>query len=536
VRRGLSALLAATAISVFGPGSAAAAPGDLDPTFGNGGKAVIDLGGNDLGGAVAVQPDGKILVSGGTDAPPASSRDFMVARLTSAGALDRSYGLGTGYSRIDFSGGSDSASALIQQPDGKILVAGTATSAGGSPSNPNFDWGLTRLLNPEGTLDPSLVGNGRQTFSLMTTDYGTGVDLQGEKIIVAGTTGNDCGVARKNSDGSYDGGFAGGVIEATVNFGGSNDICNAVAVQGDGKIVVVGYNGSNFAVARLLPAGAPDTSFNGTGQRVLDLPGAAQAVAIQSDGKIVVAGNSGNDFGVYRLLPNGSSDSSFGDGGKLVVSVGATDQAGSVAIQANGKIVIAGSASTNNEDFAAVRLQPAGILDQTFGNGGKATVDIGSVYDHGSGMALQKDGKIVIAGYRLPGFTAGDIAVARLEGDPPDAAAKSSRCAGKKGTIIGTNKRDKLNGTRKRDVITGLAGKDTIKGLKGNDLICGGKGPDKLIGGPGKDTLLGEKQKDKLFGGPQKDKLLGGAAKDLIVGGGARDKINGGAGKDSERQ
>jgi Ca2+-binding RTX toxin-like protein len=176
------------------------------------------------------------------------------------------------------------------------------------------------------------------------------------------------------------------------------------------------------------------------------------------------------------------------------------------------------------ETFDIARFQPNGLLDTTFGDGGKVTIDFGSsgAYQTANGLVQQPNGKLIVAGYSQ----AANILVARLDGDPPGGSA-SGKCAGKKATIIGTAAKDKLKGTKKKDVISAGGGKDTVKGLKGNDLICGGKGKDKLVGGPGKDKLLGQQGNDKLLGGPGKDKLKGGPGK--------KDKLNGGPGKDSEK-
>jgi Ca2+-binding RTX toxin-like protein len=151
-------------------------------------------------------------------------------------------------------------------------------------------------------------------------------------------------------------------------------------------------------------------------------------------------------------------------------------------------------------------------------------VGFGGSYEFAAKLALQPDGKIVVAGW---GKDAGahDFSVARLQGDPGGAAVGPRRCAGKQATIIGTNAKDKLKGTKKKDVIAALGGKDLVKGKSGNDLICGGKGNDKLLGGKGKDKLLGGPGKDKLLGGPGKDKLLGGPGKDTLKGGPGKDSV-----------
>jgi hypothetical protein len=100
---------------------------------------------------------------------------------------------------------------------------------------------------------------------------------------------------------------------------------------------------------------------------------------------------------------------------------------------------------------------------------------------------------------------------------PPPVAAAARKCLGKKVTIAGTAKADKIKGTKKADVIAGLAGNDRISGLKGNDLICGEGGKDMILGGPGKDRISGGAGADVLKGGPDKDKLSGGAGQDTQV-------------------
>lgn len=108
-------------------------------------------------------------------------------------------------------------------------------------------------------------------------------------------------------------------------------------------------------------------------------------------------------------------------------------------------------------------------------------------------------------------------------------------CAGRPGTIFGTEASDDLVGTEGDDVFLGIGGRDEISGLGGDDVVCGGDGNDRLIGGAGKDRLVGEAGGDRLLGGNGKDRLLGGAGKDVLKGGKGKDVLKGGGGKDQEK-
>src|SRR6476469_8548699 len=160
-------------------------------------------------------------------------------------------------------------------------------------------------------------------------------------------------------------------------------------------------------------AGLLDSSFNGTGHKTINQNnnyGYAKSVAVQADGKILVVGYGNdysyyNNFTIYRLNPDGSADNTFGDGGR--VSLNPSDyyynssEAKDVAVQTDGKIVVVGSATNYNgyQSFAAVRLNTDGSLDNGFGNGGKVVTDNGyDMYSQGESVALDTDGKIVIAG------------------------------------------------------------------------------------------------------------------------------------------
>ncbi len=204
----------------------------------------------------------------------------------------------------------------------------------------------------------------------------------------------------------------------TTDFGVGDDAISSTALQPDGKIVAAGssFNGVNydFAIARYLPNGSLDSTFSDDGKLTLAF-GAdndyIRSVAIQPDGKIVVAGQSQNngsntDFALARYLPDGSLDSSFSNDGMLIVNMGVGNNgANSLALQSDGKIVVAGSSLTVNfSDFALARLMPDGRLDSSLNGVGFLTTGIGAYHDYGNAVVVQPDGKILVAGYSVGGY------------------------------------------------------------------------------------------------------------------------------------
>ncbi len=221
----------------------------------------------------------------------------------------------------------------------------------------------------------------------------------------------------------------GGDGKVTTDVGGSNDKdqANSIAIQSDGKIIVAGWSeGSihdDFALVRYDVNGSLDLSFNGNGKvttQVRNDSSFANSIAIQSDGKIVAAGYSyyptNDDFALVRYDVNGSLDSSFGTGGIVTTDVGGKqDIVYGVAIQSDGRIVVAGYSRdvSLRYDFALARYLPNGDLDPSFGTGGKVTTDMGCSTNVAQSIAIQSDGKIIAAGYCKNGSTSTDFALAR---------------------------------------------------------------------------------------------------------------------------
>ncbi|HEX5687465.1 MAG TPA: delta-60 repeat domain-containing protein [Ideonella sp.] len=416
---------AAAAALVCGVGVpiAQSADGDLDLTFSRDGKKLTDIAkSTDLARAVALQTDGKIVAVGQTYVNnDYSSEDFAVARYTANGKLDATFGV-KGRVTTDFPGLAAVPSAVVVQPDGKILVAGGAFSlfvfAG------NFE--LARY-NPDGSLDAGF-GNG----GIVTTNFGHGsyafsLALQPDgKIVAAGTSfvdfssddssDTDFALARYHPDGMLDETFGTGG-RVTTDFDGFNDDAFAVLVQPDGRIVAVGsaknpVNFYDFALARYLPNGAIDTTFGTAGKVRTDAGGhnfdRARAAALQPDGKIVAAGFGSSPFGaqkfaIARYGSNGVLDPSFSGDGRAQVDFGSCCQyANSVLVQGDGKIVVVGIADTesSDSDFLLARLNPKGSLDSTFGAGGKVRTSFGDLNGGAFGATLQPDGKIVAVGFQ----------------------------------------------------------------------------------------------------------------------------------------
>src|SRR6266436_4086226 len=222
---------------------------------------------------------------------------------------------------------------------------------------------------------------------------------------------------------------AGGDLDPTFGTGGkvttdlsrSTDLANAVAVQSDGKLVVVGqtyknndYSDEDFVVTRYNTDGTLDNTFGSRGRVRTDFPGLAavpSSVVIQPDGKIVVAGGAFplftflGDFKVVRYNPNGSLDTSFGVGGIVTKTFPEGSYAFEVALKPDGKIIAAGTVfvafdpgESSDTDFALARYNPDGTLDTTFGNGGTVMTDFFGNEDDAFSVLIQPDGKIVAVG------------------------------------------------------------------------------------------------------------------------------------------
>ncbi len=406
-------LAAAVLALVFATGLSAAA-GDLDPTFDGDGKAITDLGGTDEPGGVAVQADGKIVAAGFTQNPVTYDVEFALARYNADGSLDSGFGSG-GKLHTDFGGSFDAGQAVAIQADGKIVVAGFASSS----SSPTYsDFALARY-NPDGSLDSTFGASGKVMTNLQRNETAHALAIQADgKIVAVGRTraaasglDYDFAVARYNSNGSLDTSF-GGVGYVVTPFTSAYDVANSVLIQPDGKIVAAGVadtslpSTQDFALARYNPDGSLDGSFDGDGKVQTRDPVAAGAwsVAIQGDGRLVVAGGI-----IARYNADGNLDPSFGSNGK--VDLAGNSGAYVVLVQPDRKLVVAGSLyAPQGNDFLVARLLPDGSEDTSFGDSGQVHTDIGTnSYDELHAAILQSDRRIVVAGRTQPNSQSGPV-------------------------------------------------------------------------------------------------------------------------------
>jgi uncharacterized delta-60 repeat protein len=279
--------------------------------------------------------------------------------------------------------------------------------------------GTIESVVPPMTGFDGVLGNTAPTFinsnGKVTTDFGgyddaRSVTVQSDgKILLAGSSGDDFALARYNIGGSLDTSFSSDG-KLTTDFGGS-DFGNSVALQPDGKILLAGSSNGNFAVVRYNPNGSLDTSFGFNGRVTTDfgsLEDYGYSVTVQSDGKILLAGSSNGDFALARYNTDGSLDTTFSSYGKFTTDFGGPDYGYSVVLQPDGKILLAGTSSC---DFALARYNSDGSLDTSFNYDGKLATDFGD-YDFGHSVTVQTDGKILVTG-----SSNSDFALARYNSD-----------------------------------------------------------------------------------------------------------------------
>lgn len=383
--------------------------GGLDSTFSGNGLLRTDFDyGEENGNLLSIHGDGKIIMAGSSN-----YSNFAVVHYTSEGNLDIAFnGIGKLSGNLNQIGqGSTSYQGTAIQSDGKIVVGGSTWNGN------NTDFVMLRY-NDNGSLDNAFGNNGSKTTDLSVfVDGIKSIAIQKDgKIVAGGFTSDESGLrfalARYNADGSLDSAFSkDGIQNRKLSYYGQ---INSIALQADGKIVAAGnvWNGSNsdIAVTRYNTNGSLDSTFSKDGIMQTDLglsEDNGKAVVIQKDGKIVVAGSTYNyantDFVVIRYNADGTLDKSFNSTGILTANIGGNDEASGVALQQNGKIVVAGSMykfddyDYSNTDMATACFNTNGTPDNTFGNNGIVITDLGN-NDQSNAVAIESNGKIVIAG------------------------------------------------------------------------------------------------------------------------------------------
>lgn len=388
----------------------------LDPSFGIGGRVTAGPAGTAK--AVALQADGRIVAAIGN----------TLARYLPDGTPDASFG--TQGRVTEVLGSSNAGAEILDlavQPDGRIVAAGRARGTSQSPLA--YDFAAARF-EPDGARDPGFNGGQPlQVDWIGAPDHAHRVLLQPDgKIVLAGiattlytstTDDSAMGLVRLNADGSLDTGFGNGgraVAEfAQLDFG------YAAALQADGKLLVAGRvsqdrgDESDVGVARFNPDGTLDAAFGNGGRVIVDISpnwDEASALAVQPDGRIVLAvaySEAGNfAFGVLRLNPDGSPDAGFGRNGFAFRQIGpSADTPAALVLQADGRIVLAGSAldSVTSYDAIVTRFLPDGTPDAGFGTDGIYRFDTAQGRDGGHDLLVQPDGKLLLAGSAANGLS-----------------------------------------------------------------------------------------------------------------------------------
>ncbi|WP_418959495.1 calcium-binding protein [Streptomyces tritici] len=615
------------------PGTAAAAPGDLDPSFSGDGKVVTDVANQEYSQDVVIQPDGKI-VTLGNGADFEGPHDFVLVRYNTDGSLDTTFGGGDGILFTDF-GGHEEGRALTLASGGRIVAVGHSDS---------LETGARQLAvaryNADGSLDTTFSGDGMVLSTLGgTTPTSAGAVVMGtdDKIIVGGNQGGSGVVANFTAAGDLEAGWGLDSTGKTV-FPGISSV-NDLKIYGGETIVGAATGPTGFAAVRFYePSGGPDGTFGNDGVVTTAFGTGAESVGLQGF-DIVLAGSHGSgigsQFALARYDGNGTLDPSFDGDGLVTTSFGGNGAAGrDLAVQEDGKLVVVGAA---NADFALARYEVNGALDTTFGGDGRVTTDFETFWDEGQAVALQADGKIVASGngsdnhavarylvsgdptppptvdlsvnktgsttvslgdqavYTItvtntsttttatgvsvsdsitggsgtmisatpsqggactltattatcplgtiaPGASASftlrvepratgtlwdGAAIGAVDQDDPNTANDSRVFAttvnnARGCTIVGTSSFETINGTAGNDVICALSGSDTVNAGGGSDTVYAGPGNDLVNGGSGNDRLIGQSGNDRLNGDAGNDTLDtrdGVASNDAAYGG-----------------
>jgi uncharacterized delta-60 repeat protein len=393
------------------------ADGAHDTTWGAGGTATIT-------GPLALQPtgmalqsDGKVVLAG-KQHNPGGADDFAVARFTATGVSDPTFDV-DGWLTTSIVGDDDATGVAIQA-DGRILVAGSGDNPEGLV--------LARYLG-DGALDPSFDGDGKVFLagSYRARDIAIQPMIVSPfyKIVVAGSINDNFALIRFTSTGLLDTTFGSNGVATTTM--GTNSEAHALAVVAKsfnaflpiatGSVIIGGER--RLVVARFLPEGGSDGTFNGLGYLSTSINGYAVGYALAVTGtKAVVAGRAGSssvDCATVRYHDNGSLDASFdGDGIRVDDASARASIARAVARQGDGKLIVAGAilGAAGDLDFGLMRCHPDGSADASFGTAGRVVTPISAGDDVIHGIALQPDGKIVVAGESVNGIDS-EIAVAR---------------------------------------------------------------------------------------------------------------------------
>jgi uncharacterized delta-60 repeat protein len=401
---------------IFSFQSIAQSPGDLDKTFGNGGKVNVGIGGYyDVAKSMALQHDGKIVLVGYGKESIASFKGLSMARYLQNGEMDFDFGNYGIIHRVTKDLEGEAYSVTIQK-DNKIIVTGYSIS----PETNNEEITLIRFT-ANGNVDDSFGEKGFIVTKISDgKDVAESVTIQNDgKVVIVGTTNHkpttDIILVRYSENGIIDNSFGiGGFVTTDIN--SSLDVGKAVSIQQDGKIVVSGFthakNKFYVTLLRYKSNGDLDPTFGKSGIVATDINGrrGKMDMVIQSNGKIIVVApsevNNSHHFTVLRFNANGSLDKSFGNNGVTKTIIGNYSEAESVALDANGNIIVAGTTELGNEQFVVAMYDQNGVLVSDFGLDGVVKQSfIKNSVDRAHSVVIDSDGNIIVAGETKNGYT-----------------------------------------------------------------------------------------------------------------------------------
>lgn len=407
--------------------NAMAQSGTLDPTFGDNGKVHTGFGTNGYSraNAVAVQPDGKIIVGGAAytantvNTWQKDSENLTLVRYNTDGSFDTSFGNG-GIVMVDlykfYTNNTRSGTVydISIQPDGKIVAYGSAIAELGSEA-------ILMRFNSNGSIDAGFGINGKVTCNSGAVDSGNTLIIQPDgKIIALGVQSTQPSpsvwntqfvVERFNEDGTKDTAFGTDGRVVTIFGNGGYDMPEAIALQPDGKIIAVGMSATfQFAIARYNANGSLDTTFDGDGKVTTSFGTGSNSIAnfvkVHADGKILVAGhNSGGttlSFALAQYNANGSLDTTFDGDGKATNLFDENDDSlsiNSIVEQPDGKLLVTTTGNYDSTYFVTRRYNSNATPDTSFGINGSVITTIQEGYNHARGIALQDNSSIIVVGY-----------------------------------------------------------------------------------------------------------------------------------------
>jgi len=390
--------------------NALAVSGLLDTTFGTNGVVMTDIGSDsDVVYDMTLQSDGKILLLGS-----AQGQTPKLMRYNTNGSVDITFGT-NGELTVNLN------SKIAIQPDGKLIVAGSNNN---SFAVARYDKDGKNMDNTFGTNGVAFIPSDPGESRYFASDLA--IESDGRIVVVGtqyhqGSNFTNPVIARLNSDGTpYDTDDVHSLIildneDFSPNYRDNHG--QAVAIQANGKIVALGgmmddeHAKGHISLVRLNQDSSLDKSTfgsNGLGTVTVAVPYFHyhnSSLVIQPDDRIVVVGTASdmddlhNDLVLARFNSNGALDTTFGGTGIVITDFGANEFESDVHLQADGKIIVLGTSSTGGTNsLLMVRYNKNGMLDQTFGDNGKLINNFGNDSSSGTGVDIQSDSKVVVAG------------------------------------------------------------------------------------------------------------------------------------------